>query len=467
MRCARLALFAILVSGAAGADEIDARIRAAMSRDGAPAVTIAVVRHGAIVRLGAYGYADLEWKARATPDTRFEIASMSKMFTGAAARLLIDEGKLGLDDPIGKYFAPLPASWQAMRVRHLLTMSTGLPEDWGGPLIPYRADVTTSYDEASMVKAFTTIKPVAPVGAEFHYSSPGYALLGFIVGKLSGQPFARFIAQRIFAPAGMTHTSFIDNWAVVPERAQGYRKADGQIVKGWYLGQFLHARPDVGVMSTARDLAKWVIALEQHKIVKDPQTLWQGATSDRGRPLGYSYGWFVENVMGHARQLHGGRYRTGFRSMIERFSDDDLSVIVLANCDCANVDAYAFDLARAYLHDLADPERERELPDPTPAATTRLIDALKAAAAGKLDPTVMTPDAFDPMPLSEVAGIVGQVKSYRYAGRHALGKRAMTMHGHRLVDFETLALDMGEAEPFYVTFYRDDAGKVAYVAPTM
>jgi len=457
----------VLRTGPSRADALDREIRAAMDREGLPGLTLAVVRHGRIVRLGAYGYGNLEWKAKATPDTRFEIASMSKMFTGAAARIMIDEGKLSPEDPISNYFEHLPDAWKGMRVRHLITMSTGLPEDWGSDLIPYDADVTTAYDDASMMKAFTGLKRQAPVGAEFHYSGAGYVMLGFIVSKLSGVPLGRFIEEHLFGPADMKQTSLVDNWAIVPERAQGYRKADGNILKGWYLGQYLHARPDVGIMSTARDMAKWIIALEQGKVVKDPQKLWDGATADSGRPLDYAYGWLTESLLGHRRQIHGGRYRTGFRSVIERLPDDDLTVIVLANCDSAAVDAYALKVIRTYLRDLPDPERESKMPDGNPAETAKMIDALKGILNRKLDENVMTPDALEPVSRAEAAERLKSFKSFSYAGRHTLGDRSFVMHGHRLVDFEILKLEGDADSSFYLAFYRDERGKIAYIAPAM
>jgi CubicO group peptidase (beta-lactamase class C family) len=178
-----------------------------MARQQIPGLSLAVVRKGEIVRLSAYGFGDLEWRAKATLDTRFEIASMSKMFTGAAARILMDEGKFDLEAPVSSYFADLPESWRTMRVRHLVTMSSGLPEDWGGDLIPYNRDVVDTYDDASMVKAFTTLKMEAPPGTEFHYSSPGYAMLGMLVSRFSGKPLSEFVAERLFKPAAPRGTS--------------------------------------------------------------------------------------------------------------------------------------------------------------------------------------------------------------------------------------------------------------------
>jgi CubicO group peptidase (beta-lactamase class C family) len=329
---AGILLASCALSGTTG-DALDRAIEEEMGRQQVPGLSLAVVREGRIVRLGAYGYGNLEWKSRTTPHTRFEIASVTKMFTGAAVRLLVEEGRLNLEAPVNQYFDGLPESWRGMKVRHLLTMSTGLPEDWGDAPIPYGADVTTPYDDATMVRTFTGLKPVAPVGSEWHYSSPGYHMLGLIVAKVSGQALPRFMEERIFKPAGMDRSSFVENAAVVPEGAEGYRWADGTIRKGWYLGQYLHARADVGILATAEDIARWIIALRQGLIVKDPAVLWDFPYSDTGRPLDYAYGWLGSTLLGHRLVGHGGRFRTGFRSVVWVLPEDDLAVVVLTNGD--------------------------------------------------------------------------------------------------------------------------------------
>jgi CubicO group peptidase (beta-lactamase class C family) len=445
----------------ARADDLDRAIEAEMARQQVPGLTLAVVRQERIVRVGAYGYGDLEWRARATPDTRFEIASVSKMFTGAAARILVEEGRLDPETPIRRYFEGLPDSWAGIKVRHLLTMSTGLPEDWGGDLIPYEADVITTYDDASMVRAFTTLKMAAPVGTEFHYSSPGYAMLGMIVSKCAGAALPDFVAKRVFEPAGMVRSSFIDNAAVVPERAQGYRKAGDGIVKGWYLGQYLHARPDVGILSTAPDLARWVIALGGDRILKEPGRLWEGAVADSGRALDYSYGWFVGTQLGHRLVGHGGRYRTGFRSVIDTYPDDDLSVVVLTNGDWPNVARFAALAARAYIPALPSPDAERRKTDIDFDVTAAAITALSALAQGRIDPELMNADALEPLTLPEASGFLKEVAAFDSAG-HGRPPRPLAMHGHPLVDYTTVALRT-KSDVRFVTLYRDDRGRFAYV----
>src|SRR5262245_22809038 len=163
---------------AAHADELDDRITAAMKEQDTPGLTLAVVQNGAIARLGAYGFGNVEWEAKTTDSTRFEIASISKMFAGAAVRILIEDGKLDVEDPVSKYLPEIPGAWADMKVRHLLTMSSGLPEDFASESIPDSADVATPYDDASMLKAFAGLKMEAPIGTEFHYSGPNYAMLG-------------------------------------------------------------------------------------------------------------------------------------------------------------------------------------------------------------------------------------------------------------------------------------------------
>jgi CubicO group peptidase (beta-lactamase class C family) len=459
-------LLCVSLGAASAADSIDATIQRAMTREGVPGLSLAVVRHGVIVRTGAYGYANLEWKTRVSDETKFEIASISKMFAGAAARILIEERRLDPEDPMSKYFADLPPSWTGMKVRHLITMSSGLPEDFASDLIPYDSDVTTPYDDASMLRAFFTLKMPAAVGERFVYSSPNYTMLGMIVSRIAGEPFPQFVQERIFGPAGMTDSSYIENAAIVPGRADGYRKTStGELKKGWYLGQYLHSRPDDGVLTTARDLARWVVALQRRQIVKDPDKLWEAGAADSGRPLDYAYGWLIDTWLGHRRTSHAGGFRTGFHTFIARYPDDDLALVVLTNCDFSAIRNYVNLLTRNYLTTVPDPEVERTRPDPDPDQTRRLVAALEGVRHGTIDESLMYVDAVEPAGLSEVSGFLQAAGPFTYAGRARLPGEGLTMHGRRLVDYETLRTQV-KGEMSYITAYRDAAGKVAYLEET-
>jgi CubicO group peptidase (beta-lactamase class C family) len=448
------------------ADVLDSRIQQLMKTERVPGLSLAVVRHGRIVRAGGYGLANLEWKTPVTADTRFEVASISKMFAGAAVRILVEEGRVDLEDSIAKYFEGAPSTWAGMKVRHLIMMSSGLGEDWGTDLIPYDQDVDTPYTDASMLRAFFAMKMDAPLGERFIYSSPNYALLGMIVAKVSGQSFPQFVRERILVPAGMVDSGYIDNSAVVPRRAEGYRRTPaGDIRKGWYLGQYLHSRADVGLLTTAPDLARWILALDQRKIVKDPVPLWQSVNAESGRPLDYSYGWILDTWLGHRRQSHAGGYRTGFHTFIARYPDDDLSIVVLTNCDYSSVRDYVNLVARTYMPAVLDPALESAKPDTAPEETRRMAAAMQAVVHGHVDEAAMFVDAIEPIGIGEAAAFLKDAGPFSYAGRARLSGDGMTMHGHRLVDFETLQTKMG-GHVLYVTLYRDPSGKIAYVEMT-
>lgn len=447
------------------ADDLDKAIKREMARMHVPAMTLAVVKHGKIVRLSAYGYANLDWNAKATNNTRFEIASMTKMFTGAAIRILIEEGKLNPEDLASKYFEGLPPDWKDLNIRHLLTMSMGIGDDWGTDLIPYRQDVTTPYNDDSTLKAIIGMPRLAPLGNEYHYCSPAYWMLGMIVQKISGEPLPKFINERIFLPAGMTQSSFVDNWAIVPELAQGYRVVDGNNKKGWYLGQYLHSRPDVGMLSTARDLAKWVIALDQRRIVKDPSKLWEGAIADSGKPLDYSYGWEVLTQFGHRIVSHSGIFRTGFHTWIGKYPDDDVSVILFSNTDSSPLKTIALDVASKFIPDLQSFSSLANEVDDDAVDTRLCIDALKSAGGGTIDRTRMTDDAFDPYTMADTVDLLADAKDFTFAGRRKLAK-PMIVHGHTLKGYTAIKFRLGNRE-YVVALFKDVAGKIAYVESTL
>jgi CubicO group peptidase (beta-lactamase class C family) len=457
----RLLIMLLLMPLFAQADELDVAIQKGMQEQGVPGLTFAVVRNGGIVRLGAYGFGNLEWQARATNDTRFEVASVSKMVDGAAIRILVEEGKVDPEAPVSRYVEGLPSSWSAMKVRHLITMSSGLPEDFGSAAIPYNAEVCTPADDASLIKEFTTL-PMKPIGDQFSYSSANYAMLGMIVAKVSGKSYAQFLQERIFTRAGMTQSSVIDNSAVISERAEGYRRAKGELKRGWFLGQYLHSRPDDAVLTTARDLARFVVALEAKLIVKDPEKMWSFPRSDTGHFLDYAYGWHYGTWLGHRRFEHAGGYRTGFHTFVARFPDDALSVIVLTNCDFSAIRDFINMITRAYLIGASDPGIEATKTDSDPETTARLIGVMNELAKPQLNPEAIYPDAIEPIGLEETSKFLAHAALFRYAGR---GRVHLTMHAHELVDYETLRTEI-DARPLFLTLYRDASGKVAYIEPT-
>jgi D-alanyl-D-alanine carboxypeptidase len=315
---------------AARADRIDGFVRTEMQKRRIPGLALAVVRSGKVVKIKAYGLADLENDVRVRPDSVFELASLSKSFTAAAVMLLVEQGKVGLDDPINAYLPDPPDAWKGITVRHLLTHTGGLAAS--GKDFQTLA-WTTFISRADMYAAATKDPVDFKPGERWQYSDAGYFLLGMIIEKASGQPWAEFLAERIFKPLGMSSTSCLDLTSILNHRVHGYGIRKGQRINIRRVAQlelFSHG----GVFSTVEDLAKWDAALDTETLLKRSsleQILTPARLNDGSRvatPNGsYGFGWFIQEKHGHRFVFHPGI--TGVE--MTRFLDDKLTIIVLTN----------------------------------------------------------------------------------------------------------------------------------------
>lgn len=320
-----------------------------MAKEQIPGLQIAVVQDGRIVLNEALGLANLEHGIKVTPESRFSINSATKSITGVAAMQLVEAGRLELDAPISRYLADLPAAWAAIPVRHLLSHQSGLPE-----IIDGQGVIGASEAEAwAAVRA----KPVeAADGARFAYNQTNYALLGRIISQQAGMGFADFFQQRQFTPAGMDRTLLGDSNDIIPGRAQAYSfyrsLRGGAEIKGDVLGQWRDdfppfMRTGAGVMTTATDMAKWLVALDQGRLLK-PETralMWQRDTLKDGKPGEWAMGWPVLESRG--RRILAGI--GGARSAFFVYPDQRLAIVVLTNLAAANPQRFIDDVATIYL----------------------------------------------------------------------------------------------------------------------
>src|SRR5437899_5561192 len=175
----------------------------------------------------SYGSAVEEWRIPNSSDTKFEIASLSKQFTAAAILQLADSGKLDVEDPVSKYYPEAPASWKGMTIHHLLTHTSGLPEnEWGNF---YKGKCTT-YSTEEQVKTFRDRPLGFPPGSAWKYRNTEYFLLAHIIEKIDGELYAAYLARHIFEPLKMTHSGFVTMAAVVPQMSEGYSREGGALV---------------------------------------------------------------------------------------------------------------------------------------------------------------------------------------------------------------------------------------------
>ncbi|WP_344758228.1 serine hydrolase domain-containing protein [Luteimonas lutimaris] len=317
-----------------------------------PGAAVLVLRDGQPLLRRGYGLADLETGTPVTPDTNFRLASVTKQFTAAAILLLAEDGKLSLDDPVRKWLPSLPASDDAITLRHLLTHASGLI-DYEDLMAPDATGQDT-LDQVHDIDVLHLLEGedrlyFAP-GTGYRYSNGAYALLALVVGKASGQDFATFLRERIFKPLGMDGTVAYENGiSTVAHRAYGHSLVDGRWVRtdqsstSAVLG-------DGGIYSSIDDLARWDAALYDDRLLSDAMradafTL-HNPIHDEADVDGYGYGWRIHGeVLWHSGETIGGR------NVIIRWPQRHLTVVVLTNRNDPEPYRLAMKIAALYLPD--------------------------------------------------------------------------------------------------------------------
>ncbi len=330
-----------------------------------PGLAALVIKDGRVFFERTYGITDLRSRQPITSQTNFRLASVSKQFTATAIMLLIRDGKLSYDTRLTDVFPAFPEYGQAITIRHLLQHTSGLPnyED----LMPLYdgtqpvEEVQISDDQVLSLLQQQRAGQFEP-GSRWAYSNSGYVLLGLAVAKISGQPFSEFLRQRIFTPLGMINTlAYVRGKNEVPNRAYGHTKKDNHWVEtdqsptSATLG-------DGGIYSSLADLAKWDEALRQHTLLTEAElqlaltpveVAGKGPEEPDGTAAAYGFGWFLNPWQGHQRMWHYGETR-GFRTAIQRFPKDRLTIIILANRSDLDARDLSLRIARLILNDSQD-----------------------------------------------------------------------------------------------------------------
>jgi CubicO group peptidase (beta-lactamase class C family) len=313
------------------AASVEAFLRRHMQKDRIPGLQVAVVQHGRIVLLGAYGVANLQYSVPVTNQTVFPIYSITKAFTGVAMMQLAERGQLDLAAPVSGYIGSLPAAWQGVTIRQLLSHMSGIPEikkDNTGQLVGGGGEDA----------AWTTVQRLPMLftpGERFNYCQTNYVLLGKIIDKVSGQPFIRFMTEEQFQAAHLAQTGFGDSRDVVKNKVQSYGY---DYARPASVGELRNANPVFvpfirtasGMNSTAEDVAHWIIALQQGRILKKQASftqLWRPITFNSGQFGQWALGWTVVNRTIHRAVGMTGGTCTAFYI----YPDDDVAVVILTN----------------------------------------------------------------------------------------------------------------------------------------
>ncbi|MHB1328083.1 MAG: serine hydrolase domain-containing protein [Gemmatimonadales bacterium] len=327
----------------------DSLSKAFVAGGGSPSVVVSVVRGKDTLLLGGYGMANLETQQPASAKSVYRIGSVTKQFTAAAVMQLVEQGKVKLDDPIGKYLPSLPDTWEPATVRQLLNHTSGIPSYTSlGPAWRSRWGEDMSTDT---IVALSAGKPLDfPIGTKYAYNNSGYVILGMLIEKVTGRSWGEDLQERFAKPLGLTDTRNCLTETLIPNRGQGYEKAKDS---SWVNSPFLSmSQPHAaGAMcSTAGDLVRWNQALHNGKVVSAEsyrQMTTPVGPAVRGRG-GYGFGLGVDSVAGRLSISHGGGI-PGFITANTWIPSAQLSVTVIANSGSARSGELARQLVNAAL----------------------------------------------------------------------------------------------------------------------
>ena len=377
-RILALALMTALPCAALGADE-DARakqldaILAKAVTSGQPGLAVLVKKEGTVLFEKGYGLRWIKARAPITPHTDFRLASVTKQFTAMSVMLLERDGQLRYESTLTEIFPDFPAYGKAITIRHLLTHTSGLPdyEDlmdqeekshgkrWS-PAHQIQDEEVLALLEKQTRGKFTP-------GTSWAYSNSGYVVLGLIVAKASGVSYPEFLKRRIFDPLHMQNTlAYQRGSKEIPHRAFGHSRERGKLILSDQSSTSA-TLGDGGVYSNLEDLSKWDEALGKHtllsatkmqaaltpvKLADGREPHWpaqpDGDNLAPGKPVSYGFGWFLDSYPGHPRMWHSGT-TIGFRNVIERFTTDHLTIVILSNRADFDPTALSLKIADLYL----------------------------------------------------------------------------------------------------------------------
>jgi CubicO group peptidase (beta-lactamase class C family) len=304
--------------------------------------TVVAARAGQMVHCEGFGMADREAQVAASCDTAYDVMSMTKQFTAAAILKLELMGKLRVSDPIRRYVGPVPTDKRDITVHQLLTHTAGLIDTLGGDY--------GRLSRGDMIAGALESKLQSPPGAEHHYSNLGYSLLAAIIEKVSGIGYEDFLAEYLFAPAGMTQTGYVlPEWSrdrvAVEYDAQG--EPQGRPFEHPWAddGPYWNLRGNGGLLSTARDMFRWHRALEGDEVLdrRAKDKLFEPYVLEvEGGDSYYGYGWVVTRTEDGKVVWHNGGNGWSF-GVLARLLDDAVMVFWVTNRYTDKDDGWALD----------------------------------------------------------------------------------------------------------------------------
>ncbi|MBX2971444.1 MAG: beta-lactamase family protein [Cyclobacteriaceae bacterium] len=325
-------------------DSTDIIVKRMMDQQKIVGLSLAVVKDGKPVVNKGYGLANVEVGVPVTAETVIRLGSVSKQFFTTAIMKLMEDGKLSIEDPVHKFFPDAPESWQPIKIKHLMSHTSGLRRE--GPAF----DNTKIQPDLDIIKSAYKLPLDFKTGEKYQYCNLGYFMLAEIIKQVSGMSWEKYIHDQLFVPAQMNNTYVTDFFLIIPNRASGYMHRHDTLANA---NPNYAIRPSGGFLSTSSDMIKWEKIISEGKIIlkkENWEKLWQPfikMSEKADSKEYYGFGWALDEYKGHKVVIHGGA-NSGFRSVYMRFVRDNLSIIILTNTNEANPHSIGFALADYY-----------------------------------------------------------------------------------------------------------------------
>ncbi len=328
--------------------------RRAVEQDQVVGLSIGVARGDAILEMQGFGLANVELNVPATAETVYRIGSITKQFTAAAILLLVEEGKLTLDDPLSTYLPDYPQHAAQVTIRHLLEHTSGIKSFTGLP--NYRVEQPDYVSQEDVIDRFQHLPLEFEPGEKHSYCNSGYFLLAVVVEKVSGEYFPKFLQERVFDTLHLEHTYCDSHSQVIPQRADGYTRWSGVVRNAAYI----NLKQTIGagnLAATVGDLLRWQQALAANRLLsaESSQQMNRRGQLNDGTSIDYGLGVGLRRRGNRQVIRHGGGIN-GFRADLTYYPASGYMIVVLANSENAKASRISDRLADRLLEAVPNEE---------------------------------------------------------------------------------------------------------------
>ena len=326
---------------------VESKVRLFMESESVPGLVIGVFSRGETLLVNGYGLAEVARGIPVDPKMAFQIGSIGKSFVSAAVMMLVESNELSLDDSIYNYFRDAPESWRSIKIKHLLSHTSGLREYLDRPEppdSPLTLRATSDYTENEIAGVVGSFPVEFEPGQRYSYTNTNYMLLGIIIHRITGMHYFDFLEERIFKPLGMNSVRQGLQKTKPRDGPRGYELKEGRVRPVGPISDTFNSTADGTLYCNVFDLAKWDAVLYDESLLKRSSldAIFTTFRLNNGEPNeeGYGFGWFIKEANGRRIIEHTGNWG-GFTSVMSRYVDDGFSVIVMCNLDFDTSDKIA------------------------------------------------------------------------------------------------------------------------------